>query len=305
MSVNTHTTLQTSAQVISAIANYCKRSERNGIGWKCECPICGRHSLSVTHKLLKLVYCHHCASNGINDGHTEQRKIFIKAGLLPADDSLVEKPSPKEIEEFNKERLRIATEHWDSLIPIRQGYQAANYLHARGIDNFIGHRALRCSSAMIHPEGFFRPVLGARFIHVQQGFCGVQLTYLKGDGSDRERLLEPPRMTYGPIKGGAVWIGRPQLHEEMVVAEGLETCLSAMLLLNLKCGAAMCGPHMKDLVFPRSVRKVLIAADNDETGRGAAECAANMWRNRGLKVRISYPETVGKDFNDVLMGRMS
>jgi len=48
---------------------------------------------------------------------------------------------------------------------------------------------------------------------------------------------------------------------------------------------------------------VLIAADNDETGRGAAECAAKLWRERGLRVRISVPDKEGQDFNDVLLGK--
>ena len=107
------------------------------------------------------------------------------------------------------------------------------------------------------------------------------------------------------LKGGAVWINAPQTDEPVVVAEGLETLLSAMKLMNLKCGAAVLGPNLKGLVLPRNVRRVLIAADNDETGRGAAECACKLWRAKGLNVRISYPEIAGKDFNDVLMGRMA
>jgi hypothetical protein len=73
-----------------------------------------------------------------------------------------------------------------------------------------------------------------------------------------------------------------------------------MLLMELKCGAAVLGPNLKGLVLPKDARKIHIAADNDETGHGAAEAATKMWRERGLRVRVSYPLREGEDFNDVL-----
>jgi hypothetical protein len=116
------------------------------------------------------------------------------------------------------------------------------------------------------------------------------------------RDFEPPRTTHAPRKGAAVWIGAPRPDEEFVVAEGLETCLSAMILLQIRCGAAVLGPDFKNLVLPSTARRVHIAADNGETGRGAAECAARIWRAEGLKVRVSMPTKEGDDFNDVLRG---
>ena len=304
MSNGIYTAPEESTQVIRAIANYCGRADQNGGDWKCRCPICGRHSLSITHgvKVPILIRCWHCESKGLNDGYSEQRRIFIEAGLLePALEYT--RLSAKEYQEYCAEKRAAASRLWDRLQPIRHGYEAANYLKARGLDSFVGHRALRCMGTR-HPSGMPCLVLAARLIHVNFGICAVQCTYLKWDGSDRDRELEPGRQTCGSMKGGAVWVGRPQLHEEVVVAEGLESCLSAMLLMNLKCGAAVCGPHMKDLVLPRNVRYAHIAADNDETGRGAAGCAAKLWRNRGLKVRVSVPDIVGEDFNDVWLRKM-
>src|SRR5215831_14485901 len=100
-----YTTAQTSTQVIRAIANYCGRADQNGNDWKCKCPICGRHSLSLTQgfKVPVLIRCWHCESNGINDGYSEQRARFIEAGLLPDTRSL-EKFTQKEYEEYQAER---------------------------------------------------------------------------------------------------------------------------------------------------------------------------------------------------------
>jgi putative DNA primase/helicase len=132
---------------------------------------------------------------------------------------------------------------------------------------------------------------------VDHGLSAVQMTWMDQLGTDRDR--SEPRKTLGVLSGGAVWINAPRPEEEFVVGEGVETVLSAMLLLDLRCGAATLGPNFKALVLPRSARQVHIAADNDETGRGASEHAKRVWRSQGLKVRISMPDKEGEDFNDV------
>jgi hypothetical protein len=115
--------------------------------------------------------------------------------------------------------------------------------------------------------------------------------------------MAPGRKTIGVRKGGAVWIGEVCADEWIVVAEGLETLLSAMLLMDIKCGAAVLGKDFKNLVLPREARRVWIAADNEETGIAAANVGAVLWREQGLKVRVSVPEHDGWDFNNVLLGR--
>ena len=82
-------------------------------------------------------------------------------------------------------------------------------------------------------------MLVSRVLHLHHGLSAVQLTPLLSDGSGRNKEFK--RMTHGIRKGGAVWINDPQPDEEIVVAEGLETLLSAMLLLKRHCGAAVLG----------------------------------------------------------------
>jgi hypothetical protein len=75
-----------------------------------------------------------------------------------------------------------------------------------------------------------------------------------------------------------------------------------MILLKMRCGAAVLGLDFKNLVLPQNGIPH-IAADNDDTGIPAAQCAQRIWRARGLDVRISHPATVGWDFNNELLGR--
>jgi hypothetical protein len=138
----------------------------------------------------------------------------------------------------------------------------------------------------------------ARVWHVQHGFSAIQRTFLLWDGSDRDRSQH--RTTVGVLKGGGVWIGAPSPDDWVVVGEGLETVLSAMLLMEQKCGVAVLGSHFKDLVLPSTVRKILMAVDNDETGRETSAYAVKQWRQRGLFVRVAMPNREGEDFNDVL-----
>jgi hypothetical protein len=146
----------------------------------------------------------------------------------------------------------------------------------------------------------------ARVWHVQYGLSAIQWTWPEWEwvGSDHTKCYvtgaAKNRETRGVLKGGAVWLGSPSADAEIVVGEGLESVLSAMILLDLKCGAAVLGPNLKGLVLPSSATRVHIAADNDETGRGAANCVAKQWRNAGLRVRVSMPDEEGWDFNDVL-----
>ena len=306
---NDNTTL-TRAQVDyspSAIAAYCGRAEGCGRNWKCVCPICNRHSLSVTYgtKVSILIRCWHCELCGINDGFTEQRKLLIDAGLLPEDLRGIKKLSSAEYAAWLKEERECAARLWQRLRPLRPDDVAAKYLRARGIELFIGHPALRtCDEWVQHSVGRFRPVLASRLWHVEYGLSAVQLTYLQFDGSDRDRELKPGKRTLGPRKGGAVWIGAPRADEEFVVAEGLETLLSAMMLLNIRCGAAVLGSDFKNLVLPKGTQRVHIAADNGDTGREAAAYTSKLWCRRGLHVRVSVPDKEGEDFNDVLLRRI-
>ena len=133
---------------------------------------------------------------------------------------------------------------------------------------------------------------------MQHGLSAIQRTFLLWDGSDRDRSEH--RTTVGVLRGGGVWIGAPSAEDWVVVGEGLETVLSAMLLMEQRCGVAVLGSHFKDLVLPTATRKILVAVDNDETGRETSAYAVKQWRQRGLFVRTAIPNSAGEDFNDVL-----
>jgi putative DNA primase/helicase len=87
----------------------------------------------------------------------------------------------------------------------------------------------------------------------------------------------------------------------IVIAEGYATAVSIHESTELFAIAAMSACNMKAValkireLFPYS--DIIIAADNDDAGKQAAEEAS---RALGCNVPIIYP-TQGKDFNDMLI----
>ena len=133
------------------------------------------------------------------------------------------------------------------------------------------------------------------------------MTFVKPDGRGKAPV-EKPRLfpKGGKTDGGGVWFGTPDPEREFLVAEGIESSLSAMRLLGLEAGcAALSDGGITRLVLPPEARRVRIFADHDELGWGfaAAVEARRRWENEGRAVTISIARTVGEDANDLLRRR--
>ena len=155
-----------------------------------------------------------------------------------------------------------------------------------------------------HPSGQRRPQMIALVEHVEHGPIGVSRTFLAIDGSQKA-TLDPVRLFRGPVGGGAVRLGTICPGDWLVIAEGIETTLSVMQATGLPGWAALSASGIARLILPPEARLVLIAADHDANGVGAAAAhdAARRWLGEGRRVKIVVPPEVGCDFNDVLAGR--
>lgn len=153
-----------------------------------------------------------------------------------------------------------------------------------------------------HPSGVRCPAMLALIANDRGKCVALHRTFLLPDGSGKAPV-DPPRMTLGPVAGGAV-----QLYpaaDRVILAEGIETALSAALLLQGPAWAAVSAGNLANtLILPRHVRKVVIAADNDAPGRRAAKRAWSRFRAEGRAVEICVPDREDFDFNDVLKARV-
>jgi putative DNA primase/helicase len=132
---------------------------------------------------------------------------------------------------------------------------------------------------------------------------GAQVTWLSRDGSTKLNA-EIPRRIYGVLKGGYVPLGPLDANKPLIIAEGIETALSAAQIAQLPAVAALSSTNMPAVSLP-VCREVIIAADNDEPGRKAARAAADHLALAGHDVKIAMPDAVEDgekfDWNDALL----
>jgi len=138
---------------------------------------------------------------------------------------------------------------------------------------------------------------------------GNRPTYLRSDGTGKADLpKEFQRECRGVIGGGVIRLATHDPECELLVGEGVETALSAMEIFKRPGWAAVYAGNLKeDLMLPPEVRRVVITADNDESGTGQknALAAKQRWLSQGRAVRIVIPPRIGTDFNDFLMERIN
>ena len=94
---------------------------------------------------------------------------------------------------------------------------------------------------------------------------------------------------------------------EFIVAEGIETTLSAMRIFDVTAGcAALSEIGVRRLILPSTARRVRVFADHDELGQGlaAAREAGRRWLAEGRAVAVSMAAKAGDDANDLWRKRL-
>lgn len=129
---------------------------------------------------------------------------------------------------------------------------------------------------------------------------GIMTLSLNHDGTPRLVDGRKFRSIVGTQKGFGVPFGRIGPH--VVVAEGLETAISAMELTGADwCVATLSASNMPSLAIPEWVRKVTIAQDNDEPGIAAGNRLREEIKDY-FDVRVmTWAGPEGWDANDELM----
>ena len=137
------------------------------------------------------------------------------------------------------------------------------------------------------------PIIGPK------GFQGVSVTYLTRDATKNLRGKSKKNIRringsrdYGYVQLGLIDADNPP--DIVIVAEGIETALSASQLTGHPAIAVLGANNFKKIT-PPSCGEIIIAADNNKVGRDAAQAAAEQWA-AGRKVRIAVP--THKDWND-------
>ena len=240
---------------------------RQGNNWRCACPRGCGYSLSFSDgedgRLLAFCF-----------GGCEFDEIMlalVEYGLLDDDDDAGDDPHVSRacrcLSARYAERIAHARQIYDSGV---WDERIAVYLRSRGIG--LTSPVLRFQEQAPHRLGARLPAMLAPVVNVTGEQIGVHLTYLRRDGGGKANLpKEYQRECRGVIHGGAIRLAEHDPDAELVVGEGVESTFSAMQLFGLAGWSAVYAGGLKTIELPPDVRRIIIAADNDVSGRRATQ----------------------------------
>lgn len=207
---------------------------------------------------------------------------------------------PNRPDQHDEKRTGAALAIWQSAKSPTETL-VATYLASRGLHLTPLPSSLRFHAGLKHPSGSHWPAMVALMTNGADGTpLAIHRTFLARDG-DGKAPVDPQKMMLGPCRGGAVRLADPG--DVLMVGEGIETCLAAMLASGLPAWAALSTSGLRGLDLPNGVRDVIVLADGDEPGEAAARDCALRWKRQGRRVRIARPPR-GMDFNDMLLRRV-
>jgi putative DNA primase/helicase len=262
--------------------------------WRGRCPACDyatTFSVRAGRDGRALLFCASC----------QDRDALVEAVARSTgqEREAARRPDPYEAAKRQRKQDR-ALRLWRGSEPAPDT-PADHYLTARGLRGLAVSSSLRFRSDCPHPEDGHYPALVALVSDPFGSPIAVHRTFLTQDG--RKAAAEPVKASLGPVWGGAIRLMPIEPDKPLIIGEGIETSASAGLLMGAPAWAAISAGNMaKSLTLPAEVRRVVIAADPDETGRCAARDAWTRWTAEGREVRIAVPDA-GGDFNDLLMAR--
>ncbi|WP_336485193.1 toprim domain-containing protein [Methylobacterium nigriterrae] len=209
-------------------------------------------------------------------------------------------------------KVARALQLWDKSVPA-SGTLAEMYLRGRGITEPVPS-SIRFLPGQRNPsDGQLYPAMISLVQRVPGGddpraaplhASGVHLTFLHAsdaDGRVRKAATETNKISLGQLRHGGVWLAPVQeIGAELAVAEGIETALSVRQLTGLPTVAALSASGVRSFRWPPQVRRLWIAADDDEVGLRAAERLLSRALAAGLHVQIKVPAGGKNDFNDLI-----
>jgi putative DNA primase/helicase len=281
------------------------------------CPTCGGDDrFTFSDKDYGRWYCRGCARGG--DGF--DLIMMVKDIEFPEAARLVEpiigKVSAPSKQDKGGAYPKDPMKSWRNGSPTIIGTLVDVYLRVRAIKaTKIEARSLRSAESLFHwKTGTSWPAMLARVTLLPGGAdLTTHQTFLRRDGSDKAPLIKDGKecsrlyAACDTMKRGGVWFGTPDPERELIVAEGIESTLSAMRLYRAEAGvAALSTSGLYVLALPPQARRVRIFADHDENDAGikAATVACRRWRGEGREVVVVHARGAGGDANDLWRRRM-
>ena len=205
--------------------------------------------------------------------------------------------SERQVRACSESKVLRAHKIWMRATPVR-GTCAETYLRARGLRASSWPSTLRyLPGATSLEDKRRRPALIAAITTDQGDLQGVQITLLTPCGTQKA-ALETPRRIIGKLSGGAVRLYDGPAQGKLIVAEGVETALSASEALVTPAWSALTAGNLARFDPPGWVGRLVIAADRGQAGEAAAETLAHRMAKRNLSADIAFAPDNYPDWND-------
>jgi putative DNA primase/helicase len=175
------------------------------------------------------------------------------------------------------------------------------YLFARRID--ARPLPLRFHPRTPHGRGRdvrFRPGIIAPICD-DHGLVAVQRIFLDQQFAGLAPDMEHPRLTLGRPLAGAVRLA--PAGPILGLAEGVETAVSAMILLDIPVWATLGNERLARIAIPDIVDRLILLPDADRAGITAARLATTEYERPGRRIEIRLPFGKCNDWNDALRAR--
>jgi putative DNA primase/helicase len=276
---------------------------RAGAGWIARCPAHDdrKPSLSIrdADEGKVLVHCHASCDQRRVIAALRSRRLWDEYGHRQFTCPTPRAPANDNENRDETKRSKAAQAIWQAAMPAG-GTLVETYLVSRGL-RLPPSSNLRFHDKLKHPSSGVWPAMVALVTRgVDHKPLAIHRTFLARDGGGKAPV-DPQKMMLGPCRGGAVRLGVPSA--VLMIGEGIETCLAAMLGTGNPAWAALSTSGLRALNLPDAVGEVIVLADGDDAGEAAARDCARRWKREGRRVRIARPPQ-GMDFNDLLVGRL-
>jgi hypothetical protein len=242
------------AVAVETLAGAVTKLRRAGSEQRGQCPLCGAGAKSATppfavNPAKQSWRCYGCDRFGdvvdlereLNGGSPVEAAKRLLGGSYQAAPRPAFAAKPKAEGPTNAEKN--AREMWAAGKPV-VGSLAERYLLHRGVDAEVVARV--GDNLRFHPfakwdwddskrDWIKAPAMLARVVTSSGPTGGVHATYLARDGRGKA-ALSPAKRMWGPQhdaedRPGGAWLIDPETHADLLVAEGIETALSAATLL--------------------------------------------------------------------------
>jgi putative DNA primase/helicase len=291
----------TAAEIAQKLGN----AQAEGKEWRCNCPVCNHHNLSLCDNGERLlVKCFNGCANqavlaelgrlGLFDGKNGN-------GAEHAETRAEHEGKAKSAKAKRQARIDNALDTWRNSFPATDS-MVATYLASRLLLEPVP-ATLRLAPAVWHKEAAARfPAMVGLVEHPEHGAVGIHAVYLNRLDASVRFTTEPRKRSFGALKGGCVRLAPPG--PVLAIAEGIEDALTFMRATGTPSWAAITATGVESFVPPplAETATIILCEDQDEnqTGQKAVAAAAARLAKAGYEIKIARP-TFGKDVNEALL----